>query len=134
MLRLSALVTALLGSQAAASAQSPPPVINAPLNSMLQVIFEDEQPNFSPAQNAVIREIVGSAKSAPGSAMVLCYRFGPNRVADFRLMNDRFASVARALRAEGASTVFKGSAVLCQTLSKPQQKAVIQIHRLSPAN
>lgn len=134
MLRFLAIVAALLGSQATTSAQTPPPVINAPLNSMLQVVFEEGHPNFSPAQNVIIREIVRSAKSAPGSAMVLCYRFGPNRVADFRLMNDRYANVARALKAEGASTVLKGSAVLCQTLSKPQPKAVVQIHRLSPAS
>jgi hypothetical protein len=65
MLRFSALVAALFGSQSAASAQTLPPVINAPLNSMLHVVFEEGQPNFSSAQNIVIREVVRSAKSGP---------------------------------------------------------------------
>ncbi|MBL0768298.1 hypothetical protein JI743_05725 [Sphingopyxis sp. DHUNG17] len=129
------LAAMILPTYAAAFAQNAPPVLIVPGASMLHVDFEEGQTNFSSGQNIIIREIVGAAKTIPGSAMVLCYRFGPNRAADYLLMDKRFSSVAAALKKQGAPTILKGTHDLCQTLTSksPHAKASVSIHRLAPA-
>ena len=111
-------------------------MVTVPGASMVRVVFEEGQTDFSSAHNIAIQEIVGAAKSIPSSGMVLCYGFGPSRAADYQLMRKRFSSVAAALKMQGASTVLKGTLELCQTLTSktPQAKASVSIHRLSPAN
>lgn len=129
------LAATILPFQAAAFTQNAPLVLIVPGASMHQVVFEEGQTDFSPAQNIAIGKIVSSANTIPGSAMVLCYRFGPSRAADYRLMDKRFSNVAAALKMQGASTILKGTHDLCQTLTSksPYAKASVLIHRLAPA-
>lgn len=129
------LAVMFLLSHVLAFAQDAPTVLNAPGTSMALVVFEEGHTDFSSAQNIVIEEIVGTAKAIPGSGIVLCYRFGPSRATDFKLMHKRFSSVAAALKAHGVLTVLKGTHDLCQTLTSksPQAKASVSIYRLAPA-
>ena len=122
-------VTLIMPATAALSASAPPLLI-APSPSTVPVTFEDDQTRIRP-QNLTIGEIARAAR--PGDAMVLCLRFGPNRLAEFRLMNARFSSVAAALKAQGAPLVFTDGLCPGAVTSPPLAKATVEIHRLAPA-
>lgn len=132
--RLSLLAAAAVSGVSLSARAQPvaPPQIIVPSAPMFSINFDRGRQDIPKEQLPMLRAAVDAATKQAGAAIVLCYRFGADRAADYQMMDNRIKNVGAALKEQRVLLVFKGSHVLCQTTSNMSaQRASVQIHRVS---